>query len=828
MTTSYRGAIIDTNILTEVRLFMDDKMYILTYEHGGYVLWGEWLKPRLRDIERWLDKYPKLKIGLDYESFTFDEYTRCDPEIVETVGRLLKKYPGRVGLGATTYGQPLALTISEESNARQLSYAVRTNLHYFGVTPNVYSISEFALHNQTPQLINQCGYDAAMLRSHVMGYGYPKNFDCAWGLWTGKDKTAVPAVPTYPEQGRGYNCTTLDNWILSRWSEGEAGYELEDFEEKFKKYKPLLASRYDDVCQPIERLTEYVESKDNYEYALLEDIPSIYGEATQVLETTDNDFHVQMPWGYCGNEIFNGVRASEVGAVQAEKLNALSVMLGGESLEKQSEDAWKYALAAQHHDVTICGLLDLSRRFIPESVELSDGVKAQSICALAERFANKDGESLLVSNLHSFAVNEWVEVECDKAYDVFDGDTKIDSEYESGKLRVCVNLSPFTTKRYLLREAAICDESAFSWDCVTGELTTPYYKLSLNEKGIAYVADKSGRKIFDNAQGALFTAWVDGEDRVSVGEWTVEANAHSAVATQMGKLGTIGYTFEMRLTDSSERIDCRTKFEMCGQLVGRTDVTQGRPVPLTRNGHHHEDKLCFVMNACLDSDRRMVRDLPYSISDWNGALLKTEEYWYPNDLILIDTEVPAEESFNSTTYMHGIYWLCLRDSKNGLAVFNRGCMGSAIQGNRMLIPLLYSNEYMCGTRILEGEFEDEFAILPFDSSVSDSQLHSKALSYAYQPEAAIIRAGDGDISSFTAAQLDCDTSAVVLTSLYPENGYVFARMCNYSDETATATFIPSVGTVDAQTDLLGNVTEEINDGKLTFRPWEVKTVRIKL
>jgi len=205
LTTSYLGAIIDTNILTEVRLFMDDKMYILTYEHGGYVLWGEWLKPRLRDIERWLDKYPKLKIGLDYESFTFDEYTRCDPEIVETVGRLLRKYPGRVGLGATTYGQPLALTISEESNARQLSYAVRTNLHYFGVTPNVYSISEFALHNQTPQLISQCGYDAAMLRSHVMGYGYPKNFDCAWGLWTGKDKTAVPAVPTalsYPAAAR--------------------------------------------------------------------------------------------------------------------------------------------------------------------------------------------------------------------------------------------------------------------------------------------------------------------------------------------------------------------------------------------------------------------------------------------------------------------------------------------------------------------------------------------------------------------------------------------------------------------------------------------------
>ena len=807
---------------------MVDKLYILTYEHGGYVLWGDWLKPRLKNIADWLEKYPKLRIGLDYESFTFDEYTRCDPEIVETVGELLKKYPDRVGLGATTYGQPLALTISEESNARQLSYAVRTNLHYFGITPNVYSISEFALHNQTPQLISQCGYDAALLRSHVMGYGYPKNFDSAWGLWIGKDKTAIPSVPTYPEQGRGYNCTTLDNWILSRWSEGKAGYEPEDFEEKFKKYKPLLASRYDDVCQPIERLTEYIESKDNYEYVLLEDIPKIYGEATDILDTTDNDFHVQMPWGYCGNEIFNGVRASEVNAVKAEKLNAFSVILGGESLEKQSEDAWKYAMAAQHHDVTICGLLDLARRFIPESLGLADGVRADSLSFVASRFADKNGDSILVTNLHSFAVDEWVEVESDKNHAVYDGETKIDSEYSDGKLGIRVKLNPFTVKRYSLAEAVDETESAFVWSAETGELKTPLYTAKLNEKGIVYIADKSGRKIFDNGDGALFTAWIDGDDRTSSGEWIVKINNFTVVATQKGKIGTVPFTFEMSFNAENERIDCKTTFEVHGEKIGRTDVTQGRPVPLTRNGHHHEDKLCLNLNLCLDSDRRMVRDLPYSISDWNGAVLKTEEYWYPNDLILIDTEVSQQESFNSTTYMHGIYWLCLRDSKNGVAVFNRGCMGSVIQGNRVLIPLVYSNEYMCGTKMLDGVYDDEFAIYPFSSDLTDASLHTKALSYAYQPECACIKAGNGDLAELEPIKFNCENEAVILTSLYPENGYIYARFCNYSDSPASAVLTSSFGVADAETDLLANATAQISDGKLNFRPWEIKTVRIKL
>ena len=155
----------------------------------------------------------------------------------ENTAALLEKYPDRVGLGATTYGQPLSLTINDESNARQLSYAVKTNLKYFNKTPDVYAISEFALNNQTPQLISLCGYKAALLRSHVMGYGYPKTYDSSWGKWIGKDGTEIPAVPTYDKQGRGYNCTTVDNWILSRWPVDSDLYSLEDFKEMLSNKK---------------------------------------------------------------------------------------------------------------------------------------------------------------------------------------------------------------------------------------------------------------------------------------------------------------------------------------------------------------------------------------------------------------------------------------------------------------------------------------------------------------------------------------------------------------------------------------------------------------
>lgn len=779
---------------------MDKKLYILTYEHGGYVLWGDVVKPRLKKIFEWMEKYPKLKIGLDYESFTFDEFSRCDPEIVDMISELLKKYPDRVGLGATTYGQPLSLTISEESNARQLTYAVKTNKEFFGITPNVYAISEFALNNQTPQLIKNCGYDAAILRSHVMGYGYPRTFDSAWGRWIGKDGTEIPAVPTYDKQGRGFNCTTVDNWILSRWPK-DTKISLDDFEKMFEKYSPLLASRYDDLCQDVEEGIAYAETKDNVEYLLLEDIPELYGEAKDELATTDNDFHVQMPWGYCGNEIFNGVRKSEVACVQAEILNAFAVMLGGAEQREKLDEAWKYALVAQHHDVTICGLLDLARRFIPSSLSASDYVKAESLKVIAEKLAS-DGESVLAVNTNSFAIDEWV-------------------DFEGKKLRI--KLAPLT--------AALIEKSeekyAFSWDGEQEILSTPFYKIKLTDCGIDYIDCADGR-IVDNGNEKLFSAYIDDELCFSDGKWTVSTDACSAFAVYEGKIGSVPFKFEMNLNGNNPRIDCRTEFEVRGEHIGKLGEKMGLKKSLTVEGHMHESKLCLNLNLCLDENRRMVRDLPYSISDWSGDIRVTEDYWYKEDLILIDKTVSPEESFRNSTQFNGIYWLAMRDGKKGLAVMNRGCMGAAVNGNRLSVPLVYANSYMCGTKMLDGIYDDEFSLMPFDASLSDSQLHKKALAYAYQPAVIRLEKGNGTLPSFTAAKLEANGGEVILTTVYPENGELLARFCNYSDSDAVADFSSAVGTVCAETDLLGNEKAPITDGKLSFRPWEIKTVKITL
>ncbi|MBR2411242.1 MAG: hypothetical protein IKB08_05915 [Clostridia bacterium] len=806
-----------------------EPLYILTYDHGGYVLWEKEVKPRLKNIKEWMKKYPKLRIGLDYESFTFDEFSRQDPEVVRLIGELLKEYPDRVGLGATTYGQPLSLYISEESNIRQLSLAVKTNLKYFGITPDVYCISEFALNNQTPQMIKLCGYKGAVLRSHVMGYGYTKTFDKAFGLWVGKDKTGVPAIPVYDGQGRGYNCTTLDNWILSRWPR-DTDISLEDFRERFKKYSPLLASRYDDLTQPIEEVTAEIEKHDDYKYVLLEDLPALYGEPTDILDTDDNDFHSQMPWGYCGNEIFSGCRKGEIEAVQAEKLNSLSVLLGGEAFREENEEAWKYILAAQHHDVTICGLLDLARRFIPASLSQSLSVKKKSLENINKCFSYGDFQSVFLYNPHSFAVDTVVEIPVKEAYSVENTESELVTDENGRKsLLIRASLPALTAKSLKLIKEEKSEEKYFTYDKEKGCLSTPFYDVEFDSCGLKKLLSKNGKALINNENSSLLQGFINGSYRKNEGSAQVTIRSLTAELVFKGKIDTIPFSFTMRFSRHSPLIDCKVSCTVKeSDRIGRTDITEGRPVPLTLNGHHHDDKLCFTMKLGLSENRKMYRDLPFSIAKWDGQLRLTEEYWYENDLILHDTKVSPEQSFRNKTHLQGVYWIALSDSDSYIAVINKGCMGSTVEGNRVYIPLIYSNDYMCGTKIIDGTFVNEFALLPEDREIKLTDVHKTAMAYNYAPVTEILEKGNGEISGYSLASFESDGDGVILTALTPEEGYLTARFCNFSDSPESVVFTPRRGKITAETDLLGNELSPVTTEKLTFRPWEIKTVKITL
>ena len=73
-----------------------DQMYMLTYDHGGLVLWGtDHFAKYLHSATDWLDHYPGFKIGLDNEAYTYDFLKQNDTALPGELKGYLKRYSGR-------------------------------------------------------------------------------------------------------------------------------------------------------------------------------------------------------------------------------------------------------------------------------------------------------------------------------------------------------------------------------------------------------------------------------------------------------------------------------------------------------------------------------------------------------------------------------------------------------------------------------------------------------------------------------------------------------------------------------------------------------------
>ncbi len=78
-------------------------MYLLTYDHGGLVLWGtDHFAKYLRSAITWLDRYPEFKIGLDNEAYTYDFLKQHDTILLDELRGYPKHYGGRFGIGTCT------------------------------------------------------------------------------------------------------------------------------------------------------------------------------------------------------------------------------------------------------------------------------------------------------------------------------------------------------------------------------------------------------------------------------------------------------------------------------------------------------------------------------------------------------------------------------------------------------------------------------------------------------------------------------------------------------------------------------------------------------
>jgi hypothetical protein len=792
-------------------------LYLLTYDHGGLILWGtDHFAERLRNAVSWLDRYPGFKIGLDNEAYVYDYLAEHDPALLEELRGDLKKYAGRLGIGTCTYGQPLSCFINEESNIRQIAYAIRTDQKRLDYKPVIYLMSEHAMHSQVPQILAGFGFQGAIMRTHFMMYGYNPTFDQPIGWWVGLDGSRIATVPTYPGEGAEFFKTTVDNWFLTRYPGNDAKLGPADFRKQFAHIQPLLATRADDSGLCKEELVRQLEGNPDYHWLLTDDLLSVFPKPVADMKTLPNDFPVRMPWGYCGNEIWDLSRQAEVQVLTAEQLAAMELLLGGTSREPDLDRAWKNLLVGQHHDIQICGLVSDARKFLTTSIAASKNAANASLQFVASRMKADGLAQVTVFNPLSWKRQEWIEADLTlpqaaaKAVAVRrDGHAVpcalLKSERSSSGLDARVgfmaDLPPLAFAAYSVTAAA---ESAWplpeevTLDAKELRVITPLLEARLDPYGgIASLVDKStGAALFAlGRRSAVFAGRINGKDCESQGRWVFHGAGGQrpwVTAREYGFIGDIPYTLEVRFRPDTLRLDCRVSFHFEGEKIGRLSNDPRD----AWSAFVHEDKLRFKLFPLIGADTVGVRDLPFAISE------------------------------TTNRYVEGIYWVAVADPQQGVAFFNRGTMGSVREADGgFSLPLAYAANYIWGTRMLTGDFTYEFAVFPFAGKWRQADLHRQALAYNYPVVFTSGQPGAGALGA-TVQPLAFASEHILFSALYPDRGQVYARLFNCSGEGGETSVSCLEGKASLQTtDLLGR-GEQPAPNPLPFQAWQFRTFRV--
>jgi hypothetical protein len=795
-----------------------DPLYLLTYDHGGLVLWGtDHFAKYLRDAVTWLDRYPDFKIGLDNEAYTYDFLEQHDTVLLNELRGYLKKYSGRFGIGTCTYGQPLSQFINEESNIRQIGYALETVSSVLQYRPSVYLMSEHAMHSQIPQILKGFGFAGAIMRTHFMMYGYNPTYSSPIGWWIGRDKSRIPAIPTYKGEGSGFGWVTEDNLILTRYPGPECDEPLEAFREKFSEITPLLATRADDSGLRQEDLVKKYSGNPDYKWILLDELFPSFPAPEDEFYTLPDDFHVRMPWGYCGNEIWNMSREAEVKVLTAERLAAIGSLTGGENFEPSIRRSWKNLLVAQHHDIQICGILEDSRKFLPASIGISDSIIRTSMSYISAQMEGGKLGQITVFNPLSWERKEWINVRLTLPVSIHNfiiqnGEKQVpfeilSSERQTGNktanilLSILVDIPGLTVQSFNVAGAKTIRVPAetIKFDPESLKIETPFWIINLDKNGgISAITDRvTGKQMIRNSRSGFFSGVIDGKAIESTGTWDMDSiilKNNQIMLREFGNIGSIPYQLEMKLNDASPRIDFTARFRFNDEMIGR--ITENKRE--VASAFLHEEKLRFKVFPSLGIGTTGIRDLPFTIAETDDK------------------------------YVEGNYWTAVADGHSGLAFFNHGTMGSVREDDGSFsIPLAYSMFYIWKTVMLKGDFTYEFAFYPFEGKWENSGLHKEALEYNFPLIVNSSKSGNGKLGN-RVQPFEIEPGNIILSAFYTQGGIPYMRFYESQGcEDVLKLKLQSLQGHFTETDLSGNGKVTVNPPFL-FHPWQIRTLRLDI
>ncbi len=756
-------------------------VYILNYDHLGVILWGEESINWALDVEfDRLKKYDDYTIGWDHEAYTYDYLAANSPDVLERMQKGIKDHPGRLSVGTSTYGQPLSRFINEESNIRQLTLGRSTVEQYFGKAPDVYLMGEHAFHSQMPQLLKGAGYTGAIMRTHFMMFGYNPTFKAPVARWEGMDGSMITTIPTYPGQEHfavpaspyPYGAVTVDGVIMTDFVRRKSA-TLQHFREQFgHDIRPLVASRADDPRQPDE-IIEVHQGDPNYIWTVADSIFNYLPAPRKTFFTAPKDFAERMPWGYCGNWIWNKSRLAEVNVLTAERLAAIHHAVGGNTREKEITKAWKNLLVAQHHDIQIVGIEKAGRVFLDASLAQSQAIIDEAMTGIGARMTGpKDG--WLTFNPLNWPRKDVVRLG--------DGREMI-MEAEGLGFRVTEPT-----------EQVIPDQ--FQWDEEKRELVTPFYNIRLAmEGGFLQMEDrKSGRKVITTGRrSGVLEAYINGKSESSVGKTQVHQKNVGMVVVEKGNIGSIPYELSWTFYAFSPRVDYALKISVKDEKIGKMTDDPADPY----SSFEHDQKLRLKFYPELYDQVVGVEDHPFIVTETKREVLQ------------------------------GNYWNAITDGSMGLAYFNKGTMCSIReQDGSFSVPLAFSTAFIWNTVPMKGDYTYELALYPFSGDWRAAELHKKALEFNYPVISAKVNGNKKGRLGSEWSPLKITGDGAILSALYTVNDETFARFYEYRGGNTALTGTWLDRPIEFTEVDFNHNFQARQGGSGVLSPWQISTFRI--
>lgn len=320
-----------------------------SYIGVGWLLGLESVAASIEDALALADSTLGVKTSLNLDAHAYERLAVEFPELIELLKVALADK--KMDVVGGSFAQPLASTVSGESNVRQLVVGREAIARTLDYDVQVFLEEEEFSHPQLPQLLVGAGYRyASLAQSDTFGQqGVPFH--------------RVPVIEWEAKDGTSITAATRNALVLHTYKVAWAELLASDGFRELADTAPPLITKWDEFGWDVDSDPHYPLLEANL--STLADlcdlrfvtISEYLDASTYVPERvylSADTYKRLLAWGVGGDQIRIADRRVEAMLRAAESFDAIAHLLGGRSRHEALGEAWRSLLTAQSHDVALC------------------------------------------------------------------------------------------------------------------------------------------------------------------------------------------------------------------------------------------------------------------------------------------------------------------------------------------------------------------------------------------------------------------------------------------------------------------------------------------